>query len=128
MDPVYFTLQEAIAALAIIRPLMDEIQAIRNRILTQQPDIWPALERSAGNGGNPALSRTVKEFQRLDGLVHRILDTGAEIKDLSAGLLDFRAWRADREVYLCWKHGETGIQFWHEIDAGFGGRRPIDQF
>jgi hypothetical protein len=128
MQPHYFTLEEANAALVTIRPLMDETQAIRNRVMTRQPEIWPALERSAGNGGNPALSRLVGEFQRLDDLVHRILATGAEIKDLSTGLLDFRAWRADHEVYLCWKHGESEIAYWHEMDSGFSGRKPIQMY
>jgi hypothetical protein len=128
VQPHYFTLEQANAALAIIRPLMEEIQAIRGRILATRPEVWSALERSAGNGGNPELSKRVKEFQRLDDLVHRILATGAEIKDLSSGLLDFRAWRADREVYLCWKNGEPGIEFWHELDAGFAGRRPLQEF
>ena len=70
----------------------------------------------------------MKEFQRLDDLVHRILATGAEIKDLNSGLLDFRALRGGREVYLCWKHGESAIEFWHELDTGFAGRRPIEEF
>ena len=124
----YFSLEEANAAVGIIRPLMDELQAIRGRILAQQPEIWPKLERAAGNGGSPSLSRLIKEFDRLDELVHQILTTGAQIKDLSAGLLDFAASRKDHEVLLCWKHGEKEILFWHEIDAGFAGRRPITEY
>ncbi len=124
----YFSLEEANAALDIIRPLMGEIQTIRNNIMDQQPEIWPAIQRSAGNGGNPALQGLVKEFGRLDELLHRILATGAEVKDLNTGLLDFLAWRYDHEVYLCWKFGEDKIAFWHEIDAGFAGRQPIALF
>jgi hypothetical protein len=107
---------------------MDELQVIRGRILAQQPEMWPALESAAGNGGNPALSRMIKEFDRLNELVHQILATGAQIKDLSAGLLDFPAWRTDHEVLLCWKHGEQEILFWHETDGGFAGRRPIAEY
>jgi hypothetical protein len=128
MKPHYFSPQEANAALELIRPLMQEIQSIRAGILANRPDVWPAIERSAGNGGNPALSRTVRDFERLDDLVHRILSTGAQIKDINTGLLDFLAWRVDHEVYLCWKHGEPEIQFWHEISAGFAGRQPIAGF
>lgn len=128
MRPHYFTVQEANAALLTIRPLMDEVQEIRDRILADRPEIWPAMERAAGNGGNARLSRLARDFERLDVLVHRILATGVEVKDLGSGLLDFRAWRADREVYLCWKHGEDQVRFWHEIDDGFAGRQPIDRF
>ena len=124
----YFTLQEANETLNIIRPLMDEVQVIRQKILENQPEAWPAIEKSAGNGGNRALSNLVQEFEKLDALVHQIQDTGAQIKDINTGLLDFSALKNGREVYLCWQHGEDDIQYWHEIEAGFAGRQPIDLF
>lgn len=122
----YFTLEEAKRALVKIRPWMDEIQSIRADIMERQPEIWPAIEKSAGNGGNPALSKLVKAFERLDDLLHRIQASGVLVKDLTTGLLDFPAVKDDREVYLCWKHGEDDIHFWHEIEAGFAGRQKID--
>lgn len=128
MPRKYFTLEEANGALEVIRPLMDEIQKIRKVTLDRSPELWPALERAAGNGGSHALSALAEEFGRLDQCVHAILDAGAEIKDLRTGLLDFPAWRAGRAVYLCWKHGEGEIGYWHELDAGFAGRQPIEAF
>ena len=128
MKPHYFSLEEANTALEIIRPLMDEVQKIRQKILTTQPETWSAIERSAGNGGNPALSKLVKSFDRLDDLLHKILATGVQIKDINTGLMDFSALRQGREVYLCWKYGEEKIEFWHEIEAGFAGRQPIELF
>ena len=128
MQPHYFTLAEANAALHIIRPLISEILRIRDEILAHQPEVWPAVERSAGNGGNASLSKIALEFQKLDELVHKVLDTGVQVKDINTGLLDFPALRADHEVYLCWKYGEDQIAFWHEVDAGFAGRRPIEDF
>ena len=124
----YFTLQQANEALESIRPWMDEIQTIRQQILVHQPEIWSVMEKSAGNGGNPTLSQMVKTFDRLDELIHSVQDTGAVIKDINTGLLDFPALRDGHEVYLCWKHGEGDIAFWHDIDAGFAGRRSIDEF
>lgn len=123
-----FTIPEANENLKIIRPIMDEVQAIREKILANQPDAWPAIEKSAGNGGNKTMSRLVEDFERLDALVHQILDTGVQIKDINIGLLDFSALRDGREVYLCWKYGEDDISFWHEIDAGYAGRQPIETF
>ncbi|HEX8991670.1 MAG TPA: DUF2203 domain-containing protein [Anaerolineales bacterium] len=128
MQPHYFTLAEANAALEVIRPLIQRILAIRDEILNKQPEIWPAIERSAGNGGNATLSRIAVDFGKLDDLVHEVLATGVQVKDINTGLLDFPAWRGDHEVYLCWKYGEDKIAFWHEIDAGFAGRRPIEDF
>jgi hypothetical protein len=124
----YFTLQEANQALTVIRPLMDAIQNIRQAILARKPEVWPVVERAAGNGGSQAASKMVNEFERLDALVHQVQDTGALFKDINLGLLDFPALKDDREVYLCWKYGEQDIAFWHEIEAGFAGRQPIASF
>jgi hypothetical protein len=124
----YFTLQEANQTLDAIRPWMDEVQAIRQEILANQPDAWTALERSLGNGGNRALSSIIQDFEKLDALVHRILDTGVVIKDINIGLLDFPALKEGREVYLCWQYGEGEIAYWHEVEAGYAGRQPIDTF
>ena len=126
--PRYFSISEANEVLKIVRPLMDEIQAIRQKILANQPEAWPAIEKSAGNGGNKALSAMVDDFETLDALIHQVLDTGVQIKDVNIGLLDFSALRDEREVYLCWKYGEEDIAFWHEVDAGYAGRQPIETF
>ena len=126
--PRYFTLPEANEALISIRPWMDEVQTIRSEILVHQPEIWSVMEKSAGNGGNPTLSRMVKTFDRVDALIHNIQDTGVIIKDINTGLLDFPAIKDEREVYLCWKHGEGDIAYWHEIEDGFAGRQSIDYF
>jgi hypothetical protein len=128
MAQKYFTLQEANETLNLIRPLMDEVQAIRLKILKNQPEAWPAIEKSAGNGGNRALSNMVQDFEKFDTLIHRIQDMDVLIKDINLGLLDFPAWKDGREVYLCWQYGEDDIAFWHEIEAGYAGRQPIDRF
>jgi len=124
--PRYFTLEEANSALETIRPMMEEIQKIRQTILATQPETWSAIERSAGNGGNPAMSKLVKSFDRLDDLLHHIQRTGVQVKDINTGLLDFPALHDGHEVYLCWQIGERRIGYWHEIDAGFAGRQPIE--
>lgn len=122
--PRYFTLEEANTALAIIRPLLREIMEIRQIILDRQSDLWPVIEKSLGNGGSRTASQTVQEFERLDRLVRQVMATGALIKDINSGLVDFPALRDGREVYLCWKFDEDGVRFWHDVDSGFAGRQP----
>ena len=128
MAQKYFTLQEANQTLTLIRPWMEEVQSIRLKILKNQPEAWPAIEKSAGNGGNRALSNMVQDFEKIDALIHQIQDTGVLIKDINLGLLDFPALKDGREVYLCWQYGEGDIAFWHEVEAGYAGRQPIDRF
>jgi hypothetical protein len=55
----------------------------------------------------------------------RIAGLGGVPKDLTLGLVDFPHVRAGREVYLCWKHGEREIRYWHGVDEGYAGRQPL---
>lgn len=62
----------------------------------------------------------------LKSTLERIQDIGCQLKDIEIGLIDFPTLYREREVYLCWKLGESGIGFWHHVEDGFRGRRPID--
>lgn len=125
-QPRIFSLEEANATLEIIRPLMAKILEVRERILARQPEVWPMLAKAAGNGGNRTASQVEREFERLDNLVRQVRATGAVVKDLNTGLVDFPYRYQDRVVYLCWKYGEAQIAYWHEVDAGFAGRQPLE--
>jgi hypothetical protein len=59
--------------------------------------------------------------------IEAVQETGCLIKDLDTGLVDFPTLFRGVEVYLCWKLGEAGIEFWHGVDEGFRGRKPIDK-
>lgn len=63
---------------------------------------------------------------RLQEAIEAIHDQGCLVKDLDTGLLDFPCYYRGREVYLCWRLGEEGIRYWHEVEDGFRGRRLID--
>ena len=65
--------------------------------------------------------------QRLKSTLERIQETGCLVKDLDTGLVDFPTVFRGEEVYLCWKIGEPEIGFWHGVNEGFAGRKPIDE-
>jgi len=121
----YFTLEQANEILVKIRPLIAELLELRQEILKKQPQAWPVVEKSAGNGGGKLASELVQDFDRIDSLVKEVNATGAILKDINSGLVDFLALRDGREVYLCWRFNEPEIQYWHDIQAGFAGRQPI---
>lgn len=121
----YFTLEEANASLTVIRPLVRQILALRAGILARRPEIWPVLEKAAGNGGSRDATQMEQDFEKLDALVHRLQSAGVLLKDINTGLVDFPSLREGREIYLCWRFGEETVRFWHEVDAGFGGRKPL---
>jgi hypothetical protein len=64
---------------------------------------------------------------RLRQAAEEIEGLGCLLKDLDIGLVDFPCRLGEREVYLCWKMGEPNIQFWHDIEEGFAGRKPLDK-
>ena len=124
-SPRYFTVQEANEALSMIRPLVEQIMAIRQKILENRPAVWPVVAKAAGNGGSREASLMEQDFKRLDGLVRQVRATGAVMKDINQGLVDFLSLRDGHEVYLCWQVGEAQILYWHELDEGFAGRQTI---
>jgi hypothetical protein len=57
--------------------------------------------------------------------VSRIHEAGGLVKDLDAGLVDFPARREGVEVLLCWRLGEDEVGYWHGLEEGFSGRKPL---
>lgn len=121
----YFSLEKANETLGQIRPMIAELLALRQEVLAKQPRVWPVVEKAAGNGGAKAASELVRNFNRIDELVKAINATGAILKDINSGLVDFLALRDKQEIYFCWRFDEPEILFWHDIQAGFVGRQPI---
>jgi hypothetical protein len=128
----HFTPEEANAELEHIRPLVEQLVALRTEhalALERQEE----LERKIrGNGGGipPAeLASATAEVdavaRRLARLVDEIASHGAEVKDLDTGLIDFPALRHGEMVLLCWQLGEDEIAWWHSVEDGFAGRRPL---
>jgi len=128
----HFTAEEANAALVQVRPLVERMVE-RRRAHAQALERQEELEgRIRGNGGGipPAtLADAAAEIERLERELARIVDEigehGAEVKDLDEGLIDFPALRRGETVLLCWKLGEDEIRFWHRVEDGFAGRRPL---
>ena len=121
----YFTVTQANEVIKLIQPLMRQLLEMRETIQKQQPQVWSVLEKSAGNGGSKVASSVALEFEKMETLIKAIQGTGALVKDLNLGLVDFLTWREGREVYLCWQYGESEIRYWHDISVGYSDRHPI---
>lgn len=128
MSTRYFSLDEARATLPKVKALMEQVQSARREILRVRPDALPAIEKAATNGGNKAAGELSVQAMRLEQGVKGILALGVTVKDIDTGLVDFLGLRNGREVYLCWRYGEEELAFWHELNAGFAGRHPLDEY
>jgi hypothetical protein len=128
----HFTPEEANAMLEEVRPIAGELVAHRRAMAVTATRQARLVHRIAGNGGDfdPQEPRTLAEdFQREGEAVARCVAQlealGVLVKDLDRGLVDFPALRGDEEVLLCWQVGEDEIAFWHGVDEGFAGRKPL---
>ena len=132
MEQRYFTLEEANEALSEVRPLTEALVEHRRALVELQERQVALTTRIAGNGGNVEPHELEEVQEQLDeevagiaGCVARIHEVGALVKDLDEGLVDFPAQRAGEEILLCWRLGEDEIAFWHGVDEGFSGRKPL---
>jgi hypothetical protein len=122
-----FTVAEANASLPHIKPRVAELLSIRNRMSKRGPALAGVVDKAArSNGGSRAASDTVDDMQRFRALVSEINAFGCLLKDTSVGLIDFPAELNGRTIYLCWRYGEDTVSWWHELEAGYAGRQPID--
>jgi hypothetical protein len=128
----HFTPEEANAALAEVRPLVERMVAHR-RAHIEALERQEELEvRIRGNGGGippaqlaEAAAEVEREARSLARVIDEIAEQGAEVKDLDEGLIDFPAFRRGETVLLCWKLGEDRIRYWHAVEDGFAGRQPL---
>jgi hypothetical protein len=130
--PRYFTLDEATALLPMIGPILERIILLRARLERTERDMvsqhWKArtnghADHSSSFGeGQSARDELLAE---INAELVKIHDLGVELKDPALGLIDFPSLRDGREVYLCWRLGETSIEYWHDTDTGFAGRQPL---
>lgn len=106
--PIFFTPQQANQTLPEIKQIVERILVIKREADSDADE--DAMADTMG--------RLEKEIQKLE-------DYGCVLKDMSTGLLDFPAVRLGSRVWLCWKLGETRVMYWHGLNEGYAGRKPI---
>jgi hypothetical protein len=125
MPPRFFTVAEANALLPAVRQLIAKMLAARQQVLELHPQLWPAVEKAAMNGGSKAMSEATQQIMIIQDVVHTLNAWGIQVKDINTGLIDFPARYQERTVLLCWQYDEPSVQFWHDVDTGFSGRQRI---
>ena len=122
----HYTREEATASLGQVAELLETMRDARERLT--DTDVREALAEAAPTNGGGLPGRHVSEaFLRLREAAGRLREMEVVLHDLDRGLVDFPALRDGREVYLCWvEREEDEIAFWHDLDAGYAGREPLD--
>lgn len=127
-----FTVEDANKTLPLVRRIVSdavkdywrwqekvrEFEAVAiNRTLDQPNEEADRLEREA------------QELAReIEGYVAEIRQLGVQMKGLDTGLVDFPGEMDGRPVLLCWQLGEESVQYWHDEESGFAGRRPLPSY
>jgi hypothetical protein len=130
----FFSEEEANDALAIVAPLVERLVASRGKFVAEGQRLAELRRKVAGNGGGLDPSR-VQEAQdvveevasEIGRLVSDLEAAGVQVKDLDRGLVDFPARHpvSGDFVLLCWHLGEDRVGFWHGLEEGFAGRKPL---
>jgi hypothetical protein len=131
----YFNREEAEELLPLIEQSLVEARESKEKVedldrqLSRATTEIMVLGGSLPPYGRLAANRSEREklAGQLQEAINRILETGCLVKDLDEGLIDFPTLRDGEEVYLCWKLGEERIGYWHGIEEGFAGRKPLDE-
>ena len=137
MKTKLFSLEEANTLIPRVRRYLRELRACRDQV--EQLEKEKAVEELSWLQPDGTVSPKAKDqLERLTGeqeqeetsfekLLREMTLIGAQLKDLDEGLVDFFTPRGEELVYLCWKEGEDRIRFWHDLESGFTGRRPVEE-
>ena len=133
----FFTLREAEDLIPKLREWLQQAIEAKQEAVEVERELRSLSARISALGGTEIDPTAVAKrklardqaVERLQGAARSIEESGALVKDLDTGLIDFPALLENEEVYLCWKLGEPRIEYWHRVQDGFAGRKPIaDEF
>ncbi len=121
----HFTREEANGLLPQLTTMLSQLQDSKDE-LTDAEAHEALSEAAPANGGGEEGKQVGVAFLEVRRLLETIEQSGIVLRDIDRGLVDFPAVREGREVYLCWELGEDDVGYWHDMDAGYGGREPLD--
>jgi len=124
-----FSLAEAERMLPLVGRIVEDLVRDHQRWTDKVAAFELATVGSTVNKPDPIAELLQSEAQRLakeiEGYIAELAELGITCKGMDTGLVDFPGQMDGRAVYYCWKLGEDGIQYWHDVNAGFAGRQRI---
>lgn len=123
----YYDIDAANARLEELKPILTALRDARDEIAAGQRRL---AQLASADEADPALLAREQEgmtitVKRMEQAVRQIDAWDVTLRDIGTGLVDFPALVSGRPIWLCWKLGEGDIAFWHELEAGIAGRRPL---
>lgn len=120
----HYTREEAEALLPQVREWLARLNELRTALERSDKRITSLMQPGNDIGGD-LVNRSIRTLADMQVLLGEFQKRDIHIKDIERGLLDFPAIIGGREVFLCWELGEENIEFWHDLETGYGGRERI---
>ena len=119
-DTKYFTPAEANKTLPLVRKIVDDILSATKEMRLIAEEIGPEATED---------ERLKKLAADVENFMAELEEIGCYFKDwnFTTGLVDFPGMVNEEEVFLCWKSDEDKVKFYHRVDDGFAGRKPIPE-
>ena len=117
-----------------VQSLLPRVESVLSRTITLNKalDLLSSIEIEVYEDDYDNLKKVTKmnkQFHKLSfefyANIEQLEELGCVIKDLESGIVDFYSVHEGKEIFLCWKIGEKKIEFYHEIDDGYVGRKPL---
>ena len=126
----HFTLEEANRTLPLVKrivtDIVEEYRVWKEHVFRYELVAASSTAERGESDEQVELRRLVdRSAQRINDFVEEISGIGCAFKGFEEGLVDFHSKLGGRDVLLCWKLGEDSIEHWHEVDAGFSGRKAV---
>ena len=124
MPEKFYTVEEANALVPKLKTLLQRIRDTQ-QALAEDKTVAVVREKASQNGGGLP-GRHLSELSRtLERDLHQLQEWGIVLRDPSIGLIDFFHQRQGETVFLCWKLGESKVEWWHPVDTGIAGRERL---
>jgi len=121
-----FTLAEANRLIPQLCEHLTVVKRAKAVLVRTKDEVRKASAQAQYGGGTFMGRHYIGALEQISEHLQAVQELGVHVKDLDMGLCDFPHVLDGRVVYLCWKLGETEIQWWHEINSGYAGRQPLD--
>ena len=121
----HYTVEEANRKLEHVGAIVRGIREARRRLASDELEDDFATRTELTGGAWPGADHARAAVELALGL-NRLDELDVVVRDLERGLIDFPSLIDGDEAYLCWLLGEPSVGHWHAVQAGFGGRRPLD--
>lgn len=124
MAETFYSVDEANALIPKLKSVLERIRQTQEE-LAKDKTVAAVREKAAQNGGGLPGRHLSTLTKTLETDLRQLADWGIVLRDPSIGLIDFLHKRGGETVFLCWKLGESRVEWWHPLETGIAGRQRL---